>query len=281
MPTSPVGRSLPANTTDTRSDARAKSEMFTTSRFSSAVTCPQSEKAVFVVIVLYKTGDAALPIPPSLSLAVALGGLRVRLPIGLLIVGMFGLPPSPAVADHLRVQRISPDLLPMVFGAAAPLALRLAVNTLLKSVWRRSEKALAIWAAAGRDQCGSSEGRNEPTSKEITWSPQRTSTAHSSGVTISASCHEDAPAEVLGNRCIPFSDRGGQHRLWNAHTLGVDRNLSRASAIHHYLGNYQWAQRNRRLCAHGRTRELLLRIARVLGRGCVAETPFRKTGAQT
>jgi hypothetical protein len=68
--------------------------------------------------------------------------------------------------------------------------------------------------------------------------------------------------------------------FWNAHTIGVDRNLFRASAIHHYLGNYQWAQRNRRLCAHGRTRELLLRIARVLGRGCVAETPFRKTGAK-
>lgn len=112
-------------------------------------------------IVLYKIGDAALPIPLTLSLAIALGGLGVSLPICLLIIGVLGLPFSPAVADHLRVQRISSDLLPMVFGAAAPLALRLAANTLLKPVRRGLKNALAIGAPAGRDQCGSSESRRD------------------------------------------------------------------------------------------------------------------------
>jgi len=98
-----------------------------------------------------------LSIPLALSLAIALGGLGVRLPIGSLIIGMFGLPLSPTVANHLRIQRIGSDLLPVVVGAAATLAFRLAANTLLKSVRRGLENALAIGAPAGRDQCGSSE----------------------------------------------------------------------------------------------------------------------------
>jgi len=98
----------------------------------------------------------ALPIPLTLSLAIALGGLGVRLPIRLLIIGVLGLPLFPAVADHLRVQGIGPDLLPMVFGAATTLAFRLAANTLLKSVRGRLKNTLAIGAAAGRDQCVSS-----------------------------------------------------------------------------------------------------------------------------
>jgi len=85
-------------------------------------------------VVLYKIGDAALPIPLSLSLAVALGSLRVCLPISPLIVGVLGLPLPPAVTDHLCIQRISPDLLPVVVGAAAPLALGLAASALLESV---------------------------------------------------------------------------------------------------------------------------------------------------
>jgi hypothetical protein len=115
-----------------------------------------------------ETGDAALPIPLTLPLAIVLGGLGARLPIGLLIIGVLGLPLSSAVANHLRVQRISSDLLPVVIGAAAPLAFRLAANPLLKSVRRRLKSALAIGAAAGRDQGGSSEGRRDQPSEKST-----------------------------------------------------------------------------------------------------------------
>jgi hypothetical protein len=54
-------------------------------------------------VVLYKTGDTTLPIPLALSRAVSLGGLRVRLPIALLISGVLGLPLPPAVTHHLRI----------------------------------------------------------------------------------------------------------------------------------------------------------------------------------
>ena len=117
-------------------------------------------------VVLYKIGDAALPIPLSLSLAVALDGLGVRLPVGLLIIGVLGLPLLPAVLDHLRVQGVGPDLLPMVFGAATPLALRLAADTLLKAVRGRLKSALTIRAAAGLEQSDSSEVKTELTSEQ-------------------------------------------------------------------------------------------------------------------
>jgi hypothetical protein len=73
------------------------------------------------------------------SFAVALGGLGVCLPIGLLIIGVLGLPLPPAVTYHLRIQRISPDLLSVIIGAAPPLAFRLVANPLLRSV-RKVEK---------------------------------------------------------------------------------------------------------------------------------------------
>jgi hypothetical protein len=78
--------------------------------------------------------NAALPVTLALLRAVALRCLRVRLPIVLLITGVLSLPLLPAVTDHLRVQRISPNLLPVVVGAALPLALRLAASALLESV---------------------------------------------------------------------------------------------------------------------------------------------------
>jgi hypothetical protein len=80
------------------------------------------------------------------------------LPVGLLIIGVLRSPLFPAVLDHLRVQGISPDLLPVVISAAAAaLALRLAANALLDSVRRGLENGLTIRAAAVRDQGGSSE----------------------------------------------------------------------------------------------------------------------------
>ena len=88
----------------------------------------------------------------SLSLAVALGGLRVLLQIGFLIFGMLSPPLLLAVADHLRVQRVRPDLLAMVFGAAASLARQLTANALLESINRRLESLLAVWTSAGWDQ---------------------------------------------------------------------------------------------------------------------------------
>ena len=113
-------------------------------------------------VVLYKAGGAALSIPLALSLAIALGGLGVRLPIGFLIIGMLGLPLPPAVTDHLRVQRISSDLQPVVVGAAATLAFRQAANTLLKSVPRGLKNVLAKGTAAGRDQCAPRKSRDSP-----------------------------------------------------------------------------------------------------------------------
>lgn len=98
-----------------------------------------------------------MPIPLSLSLAVALGGRGVCLPVALLIIGVLRSPFFPAVLDHLRVQQVGSDLLPVVVGTTAPLALRLAANALLESIRRWLENELAIGAAAARNQCGSSK----------------------------------------------------------------------------------------------------------------------------
>jgi len=100
-------------------------------------------------------------ISPTLSLPVTLGGFGVRLPVGLLIIGMLRSPLFPAVLDYLRVQGIGSDLLPVVVGSAAALALRLAANALLDPVWRGLESVLTIRAAAGWDQGGSSEVLNK------------------------------------------------------------------------------------------------------------------------
>jgi len=56
-------------------------------------------------LFFYKRGDAALPIELPLSLPLALGGLGMRAPVGLLIIGMLGAPLLPAVLDHLRIHR--------------------------------------------------------------------------------------------------------------------------------------------------------------------------------
>lgn len=108
-------------------------------------------------VVLYKMVDAAPPIALALLLPVALRCLRMRLPVGLLIVGVLGSPLLAAVPDALCIHRIGLDLPPVVIGTTAPLALRLAANALLESVRRRLKGSLAIGAAAGRNQCGSSE----------------------------------------------------------------------------------------------------------------------------
>jgi hypothetical protein len=74
-----------------------------------------------------------------------------------LLIGMLGPPLLPAIDDHVGIHRVGFHLLPVVIGAATPLALRLAANALLESVRGRVKASLAIWAAMGRRQCGSSE----------------------------------------------------------------------------------------------------------------------------
>jgi hypothetical protein len=63
---------------------------------------------------------------------------------------VLGLPLLPAVLDHLRVQGIGPDLLPMVFGTTALLALQFAADTLLEMVRRGLEIMPAVRAATKR-----------------------------------------------------------------------------------------------------------------------------------
>jgi len=98
-----------------------------------------------------------LAIELALPLTVTLGGFGMRAPIGLLILGMLGPPLLPAIEDHLGIHPVGLNLVPVVVGAAMPLALRLAANTLLKSTRGGVKASLAIRAAAGRWQCGSSE----------------------------------------------------------------------------------------------------------------------------
>ena len=90
-------------------------------------------------------------------MSVAVGGLEMRAPVGLLIIGMLGAPLLPAVLDHLRIHRVGLNLQPVVIGPAMPLALRLAANALLEPI-RGWMKALpAVRTAAGLGQCVSSE----------------------------------------------------------------------------------------------------------------------------
>ena len=118
-------------------------------------------------VVLYKRGDAALPIELPLSLSVALGGLGMRAPVGLLIVGMLGAPLPLAVQHHLGIHRVSLNLAPVVIGPAMPLALRLAANALLESVRGWMKASLAVRTAAGLGQCVCSEIERAPTSEQI------------------------------------------------------------------------------------------------------------------
>ena len=93
----------------------------------------------------------------TLPLAVARGGFRMGAPIGLLIIGMLLPPLLPAVLDHLRIDRVGLNLLPVVIGPAMPLALRLAADALLESIRGWLKASLAVWTAAGLGQCVSSE----------------------------------------------------------------------------------------------------------------------------
>jgi hypothetical protein len=59
--------------------------------------------------------------------------------------------------DHLRIDRVGLNLLPVVIGPAMPLALRLAADALLESIRGWLKASLAVGTAAGLGQCVSSE----------------------------------------------------------------------------------------------------------------------------
>ena len=103
-----------------------------------------------------------MPIELPLSLTVALSGFRMRVPVGLLIVGMLGAPLPLAVQHHLGIHRVSLNLAPVVIGPAMTLALWLAANALLESIRGWVEASLAVRTAAGFGQCVSSEIERDP-----------------------------------------------------------------------------------------------------------------------
>ena len=89
-----------------------------------------------------------------MSLTVALGGLRIRAPVGLLIIGMLGAPLLPAVQYHLGIHRVGLNLAPVVIGPAMPLALWLAANALLESIrgwmklpWQYGQQRVSVNAS--------------------------------------------------------------------------------------------------------------------------------------
>jgi hypothetical protein len=92
-----------------------------------------------------------------LSLTIALSGLGMRAPVGLLIIGMLGAPLLPAVLDHLGIYRVGFNLVAMVIGPAMPLALQLAANPLLEPIRGWMKTSLAVRTATGLGQCVSSE----------------------------------------------------------------------------------------------------------------------------
>ena len=73
-------------------------------------------------------------------------GLRVPLPVLLLVVGMGIAPLLPAFLHHLGVEGIGADLLVVIIAAAAPLAWGLAANDLLRMITGRLKDLLTVTA---------------------------------------------------------------------------------------------------------------------------------------
>jgi hypothetical protein len=86
-----------------------------------------------------RSADPALLIPPALPLTIAGNGLRVVLPVRLLVFGICLSPLPAAVADHLRVLRIAPALVPAILIATTVLAWSLAADRLIGSARGRQE----------------------------------------------------------------------------------------------------------------------------------------------
>jgi len=75
-------------------------------------------------VVVCKTGETLPQIAPTLLGPVALGGLRLGGAIPLPIARMASPPLACAVAAGLAILGIARELLPVVLGAALPLATR-------------------------------------------------------------------------------------------------------------------------------------------------------------
>src|SRR5260370_16468088 len=75
-------------------------------------------------------------------------GLRVPLPVLLLVVGMGIAPLLPAFLHHLGVEGIGADLLVVIIAAAAPLAWGLAANDFLPMITGTLKDLLTVRATA-------------------------------------------------------------------------------------------------------------------------------------
>jgi len=92
--------------------------------------------------------EAVALVTNMLLSAVPFDGLRVPLPVLLLVVGMGIAPLLPAFLHHLGVEGIGADLLVVIVAAAAPLAWGLAANDLLRMITGRLKDLLTVRATA-------------------------------------------------------------------------------------------------------------------------------------
>jgi hypothetical protein len=92
-----------------------------------------------------------------LLLPIPLSGVSVGLPVFFLVARMVGSPLLSAVADYLGILRVRGDLVTVIVVPASALAIRLAADALVGTVRRWLKGLLAITAATGRRQAGSSE----------------------------------------------------------------------------------------------------------------------------
>ena len=100
-------------------------------------------------LVLYKRGDAALPIDLPLSLTVALSGTGMQAPAGVLMVAIIGAQLLATVQNHLRIHPVVLNVVSVAVSPAMQLALRLAAHTPLKSLGDCMKALLAVPTAAG------------------------------------------------------------------------------------------------------------------------------------
>jgi len=102
-----------------------------------------------------------------LLLAVALGCLRVGLPVLLLVAGMHIAPLLPAARHGIGVEGIGTNLVVMVFTAAATLASHLATNGLLRTIRGKLENLLAVKAVAITHQAAPDQNPIRPFCPEV------------------------------------------------------------------------------------------------------------------
>lgn len=100
--------------------------------------------------------DAALLIPLSLTLPIALHQFWILLAVLFLVVGMFVPPLLLAVADDLEVLRVGGQLLAVIIATPPSLALRPTAHPLPRTINGGLKRILAVRTTAGWDQADSS-----------------------------------------------------------------------------------------------------------------------------